>query len=211
MPPLINFLACRLLKMANRGLFYEPNNVSCEGNASNHFNSYIERYLMQYFINRKNIKQSIQNMVSFFEEKGLNIPRHLILEAFSKALFFKNYNTLEGMSSKPTIIEHLPERKNYMIEVEGNVPHTIFMQLIKDSFEEGQCHAVINNVLHDNQTHHIEISFPSKNDNFLTAMFLLASSLKSYHITRFDLLRIVFEKESLLEAVKLDFKTKNKV
>lgn len=166
---------------------------------------------MQYFINKKNIKQSVQNLSHFLKEKGFDIPRNIILEAFSKALFFKNYNTLEGMSSKPTIIEHLPERKSYMIEVEGNVPHTIFMQLIKDSFEEGQCHAVINNVLYDNQTHHVEISFPSKNDNFLTAMFLLASSLKPYHITRFDILRIIFEKESLLEAVKLDFKTNKKL
>lgn len=165
---------------------------------------------MQYFINKKNIKQSVQNLSSFLKEKGFDIPRNIILEAFSKSLFFKNWNTLEGISSKPSIIEHLPQKKSYMIEVEGKVSREVFLDLVKTSFEEGHCHAVMDTFLHENNCYHVEISFPGKNDNFLTSMFLLASSLKTYQITRFDILRIVFEKESLLEAVKLEFPVKTK-
>jgi len=166
---------------------------------------------MQYFINKKNIKQSVQNLSHFLKEKGFDIPRNIILEAFSKSLFFKNWNTLEGLSSKPSIIEHVPHKRGYMIEVEGKVSHEVFIDLIKKSFEEGNCHVSMDNFLYEDGSYHVEISFPGKNDNFLTAMFLLASSLKPYHITRFDILRIIFEKESLLEAVKLDFKTNKKI
>jgi len=42
-------------------------------------------------------------------------------------------------------------------------------------------------------------------------MFILASSLKPYHVTRFDLLRIIFEKENLLPAVQLDLPVKVKI
>ena len=41
-------------------------------------------------------------------------------------------------------------------------------------------------------------------------MFILASSLKPYHVTRFDLLRIIFEKEKSLPAVQLDLPVKVK-
>lgn len=165
---------------------------------------------MQYFINKKNIKQSVQNLSSFFKEKGFDIPRHLLLDAFSKSIFFKNWNTLEGITSKPTIIAHIPSKKAYMIEIEGRITQQQLLTLIKDSFSDGKCSATIDNFIGEDNNYHLEISFPSTTDNFLTAMFLLASSLKSYHISRFDMLRIIFEKESLLEAVKLDFSTNNK-
>ena len=42
-------------------------------------------------------------------------------------------------------------------------------------------------------------------------MFILATSLKPYQVTRLDLLRIVFEKENLLKAVELDWPNKLKV
>lgn len=165
---------------------------------------------MQYFINKKNVKQSIQNLSSFLKEKGFDIPRHLILDAFSKSIFFKNWNTLEGITSKPSIIEHMPEKRAYMIEIEGNIPSEKLLKLVKDSFEEGKCHVVMDNFTTQDNVCHFEFSFPGKSDNFLTAMFLIASSLKPYQITRFDMLRILFEKESLLAAVNIDFPSKKK-
>lgn len=161
--------------------------------------------IMQYFINKKNIKQSIQNLNHFLIEKGYNVPRNILLEGFSKALFFKNWNTLEGLTSKPTIIQHISERKSYMIEVEGEISQEKIIDFIKQSFKEGNCHAVMDNFIGDNNSYHIEISFPGKNDNFLTSMFLLANYLKPYQIKRFELLRIVLEKENLLGALNLQF------
>lgn len=163
---------------------------------------------MQYFINKKNIKQSIQNISSFLKEKNFDIPRNIILEAFSKALFFKNYNTLEGITSKPNIIEHFPDKKAYMIEVEANISSEKFLQVFDLALEYGKCQAHINNFVHENYVYHLEISFPKTNDNFLIAMFYLASYLKPYSVKRFDLLRIVIEKENLLEAIKLDLPAK---
>lgn len=166
---------------------------------------------MQYFINKKNIKQSIQNLSSFLKDKGYEIPRNIILEAFSKSLFFKNWNTLEGLSTKPDLISHMPVKKSYMIEVECSLSKESFIKALTDSFVQGKCHVTIDNFLYEDKKFHVEISFPNKNDNFLTAMFILASSLKPYHVTRFDLLRIIFEKENLLPAVQLDLPIKVKI
>lgn len=166
---------------------------------------------MQYFINKKNIKQSIQNLSSFLKDKGYEIPRNIILEAFSKSLFFKNWNTLEGLSTKPDLINHIPEKKSYMIEVECSLSKDLFLKALNDSFSQGKCHVNVDNFIYEEKKFHVEISFPHKNDNFLTAMFILASSLKSYQVTRFDLLRIVFEKENLLPAVELDLQVKIKI
>ena len=160
---------------------------------------------MQYFINKKNIKQSIQNIHHFLIEKGYDIPRNILLEGFSKALFFKNWNTLEGLTSKPTIIQNIPERRSYMIEIEGKISQNQVLDFIKESFKEGNCHAIMDNFICDDSSYHIEISFPGKNDNFLTSMFLLANYLKTYQIQRFELLRIVLEKENLLGALNLQF------
>lgn len=165
---------------------------------------------MQYFINKKTVKQSVQNLNSFLKEKGFDIPRNIILEAFSKSIFFKNWNTLEGMTSKPEIIQHFQEKKSYMIEVECSIQENLFLKLINDSFLEGKCQATIENFITQDNVFHVEISFKHKTDNFLTAMFIMATSLKQYHVKRFDLLRIVFEKENLLPAVQLDWPVKLK-
>lgn len=165
---------------------------------------------MHYTINKKNIKQSIKNLNYFFKENNFQIPLNILSEAFSKSLFFKNYNTLEGITSKPKVIQSIPEIKNYMIEIDCSLNKNDLLNLIKKSFEDGKCNANIDNFLSEDKSYHLEISFPQNTDNFLTAMFLLASSLKNYNVTRFELLRIVFEKENLLPAVNLDFYLNNK-
>ena len=73
---------------------------------------------MQYTINKKNVKQSIQNLSRFLKEKGYDIPRNIILDAFSKSIFYKNWNTLEAITEKPQIIQYIPEKKVYLIEVD---------------------------------------------------------------------------------------------
>lgn len=73
---------------------------------------------MQYTINTKNIKQSVQNVVSFLKEKNISIPRNVVLELFAKALFYKNWNTLKGLTDSPKIISHLKDTKRYMIKIE---------------------------------------------------------------------------------------------
>ncbi len=153
---------------------------------------------MQYVLSKKNIKQSIQNLSSFFKEKGLDIPKNLILEGFSKALFFKNWNTLEGVATKPDQIQYYAEKKLYLIEVECDLDQKSIRGNLTMAFIKCNCYAHIDNEISDNKCHHFEISFPEKTDNFLTAMFLFAESLKIYNVTRFDILRIVKEKESMM-------------
>ena len=160
---------------------------------------------MNYLINKKNIKQSVQNLSSFFKEKGFDIPRNVLLDAFSKSLFYKNWNTLEGLSTKPDRIKNYPNKRAYMIEIECDLTKENLLTLLKKSFEEGKCNAIIENVLSEKNVHHFEIAFPVNSDNFLTSMFLLVRSLKNDNVKvkRFDLLRIMFEKESLLRAMDL--------
>ena len=67
----------------------------------------------------------------------------------------------------------------------------------------------INDFKFFKNSYHVEITFPNKNDNFLTAMFLLSDNLKLHNVTRFDILRIFVEKENLLPAININFK-KNK-
>lgn len=70
-------------------------------------------------------------------------------------------------------------------------------------------YANINNFKSFKNSYHVEITFPNKNDNFLTAMFLLSDNLKLHNVTRCDILRVFVEKENLLLAINISFK-KNK-
>ena len=164
---------------------------------------------MQYTINKKNVKQSIQNLSSFLKEKGYDIPRNIILDAFSKSIFYKNWNTLEGITEKPQIIQYIPEKKIYFVELDCELNENDFLNVFKKVFLEAKCQANINNFKSFKNSYHVEITFPDKNDNFLTAMFLLSDNLKLHNVTRFDILRVFVEKENLLPAININFK-KNK-
>ena len=164
---------------------------------------------MQYTINKKNVKQSIQNLSSFLKEKGYDIPRNIILDAFSKSIFYKNWNTLEGITEKPQIIQYIPEKKIYFIELDCELNENDFLNVFKKVFLEAKCQANINNFKSFKNSYHVEITFPNKNDNFLTAMFLLSDNLKLHNVTRFDILRVFVEKENLLPTININFK-KNK-
>ena len=164
---------------------------------------------MQYTINKKNVKQSIQNLSRFLKEKGYDIPRNIILDSFSKSIFFKNWNTLEAITEKPQIIQYIPEKKVYLIEVDCELNENDFLNVLKKVFLEAKCQANINDFKFFKNSYHVEITFPNKNDNFLTAMFLLSDNLKLHNVTRFDILRIFVEKENLLPAININFK-KNK-
>lgn len=160
---------------------------------------------MLYLISKKNVKQSIQNLADHLKSKNIDIPRNVLLEGFAKALFFKNWNTLEGLSTKPNIIEHYPNRTTYMVEIDCLASKEEMLAMVDRCLAKAKCEARLDNFLHNKQSFHFEFSFKSRTDNFLTAMFLIAQELKPYKPTRFERLRVVFEKESLLKAVDIKF------
>jgi hypothetical protein len=172
------------------------------------YNKYIERQNMQYFINKKNIKQSVNNISNFLIEKKIDIPKNIILELFSKGLFFKNWNTLNGLCSKPKIIQNLSNRKAYLLEIDTDLNEKELLKLVKNSFKEGNCNCSIDNFLFEDNSFHLEINFPNKTDNFLTGIFILSEELKKFNTTRCEIFRIVFEKENLSRL--FDNKIKNK-
>ena len=163
---------------------------------------------MFYFITKKNAKQSVQNLAEHLKSKNIDIPRSVLLEGFAKAMFFKNWNTLEGLSTKPNIIEHYTNRITYMVEIDCSANKDEMLKLINRCLTDAKCDVQLTNYLYDNNAFHFELSFKRREDNFLTAMFLLAQELKSFQVTRFEQLRVVFEKESLIDAIKLDFPKK---
>jgi hypothetical protein len=153
---------------------------------------------MQYDINTKNIKQSASNLSNFFKEKNIDIPKSTILEAISKVFFFRNWNTLEGLSTKPQIIQHLKENKSYLIEIECSLTKNDLLSLIKKSFLKANAHFQLDNFIHENNYSHVNINLTKSTDNFLTAMFILCENIKPYDVKKFEFIRIIQEKESMM-------------
>lgn len=157
---------------------------------------------MQYRLNKRNIKQSLQNLHNFFREKEIHIPRHILLDAIAKVFFVKNYNTLEGVITKPSIIGHIADCKVYMVEIESTLDKKQLTSLMYDAFVQAQCSATLDMVLYENGIFHADIVFPQNSNNFLTAMLLLSDVLKKYQVKRFELLRMTVERENLLGFVE---------
>lgn len=152
---------------------------------------------MKYDINLKNIKQSVNNLSDSLKE--FDIPRNRILEAFAKAIFFKNWNTLQGLSQKPQIIQHLKIEKKYLFEIDAKITRDELLEKLKNSFKVAKAHLQLTNFLENNGSFHIELNLIKNDNNILTAMFIFAQELKSYSVTRFDYCRVVCEKESFMK------------
>lgn len=158
---------------------------------------------MQYNLNLKNIKQSATNLGKFL--KDYNIPRNVLLEAIAKVFFFKNYNTLEGLATKPHIIEHLPIQKRYLFEIEAEIEKPLMIKLLNESFLEAKGQFNLINLLSEKVNEktnyfHIELDLSKSDQNILTAMFLLCEKIKNMNvdISKFDYCRVVCEKESFM-------------
>lgn len=158
---------------------------------------------MQYLLNKRNIKQSLQNLSTQLKEKGYNIPRHILLDALARVLFFKNYNTLDGRISSPHVIEYIPNTRFYMLEIESDISKETLLTYIYHSLQEAKCQARVDNVIFEQGCMHVELHFDHNSNNFLTAMIHLATHCKPHKITRLDFLRVVVERESVLGFVSL--------
>lgn len=153
---------------------------------------------MQYSITKKNVKQSIKNLSTFFKEKGFNIPQNIFIEGFSKALFFKNWNTLEGMTTNGNVITHLKNKKTYLLEIDINLDKDYVHKELLSSFAEANCEVEVTNFIHNGNSFHFEFSFPKSNNNFLTGMVLFAKRMQPHSPTRFEMVRMTIEKENLI-------------
>jgi hypothetical protein len=159
---------------------------------------------MQYELNLKNIKQSATNLSKFL--KDYNIPRNVLLEGMAKIFFFKNWNTLEGLATRPQIIEHINIQKRYLFEIEAQIEESTLLDLLKRSFKEGQAQFNLINFVSEKKDNtfnyfHFEIDLMKSDKNILTAMFLMCEKLKNMKvvINKFDYCRVVCEKESFME------------
>lgn len=158
---------------------------------------------MQYFITKKNIKQSIKNLSSFFKEKGFDIPQNMFLEGFSKALFYKNWNTLEGITNNGDIIKHFKNRKTYMLELEVNLDKEYIKKCLLDSFLEAGCELELISFIQNGESFHFEFEFPKSSNNFLTGMIIFTGKIKKHKPKRLEMLRINIEKENLIDFMKI--------
>lgn len=152
---------------------------------------------MKYDINIKHIKQSVNNLSESL--KDFDIPRNRLLEAFAKSLFFKNWNTVQGLVKKPQIIQHLNIEKKYLFEIDAKINREELLKKLKSSFNSAKANIELTNFLEDNGSFHIELNLLKNDKNILTAMFIFAQELKDYRVTRFDYCRVVCEKESFMK------------
>ena len=155
---------------------------------------------MKYDINLKNIKQSTANLGEYLKE--FDIPHNKILEGFSRSLFYKNWNTLQGVSTKPQIIKHLDVEKRYLFEIEATINREKILSILKESFSFTKAQLDLITLLQDGNYFHIALDLRKSDTNILTAMFVFAERLKPYDVTRFDYCRITCEKESFMQMYK---------
>ena len=60
---------------------------------------------MIYNINFNSLRHSICNLGTFLSMHGYKIPTFILIEAFSRSLFFNNWKHLEASMTNPEIIE----------------------------------------------------------------------------------------------------------
>jgi hypothetical protein len=155
---------------------------------------------MKYTINLKNVKQSVAHLNESLKE--FNIPHNKMLDSFSKALYYKNWNTLYSLATNPSIISQQEEVKKYLFEIEANITKSQLLTLLKTSFLKANALLSIDNFFQNDCFFHIELNLKKSDTNILTAMFLLADSLKNHDVKKFDYCRIVCEKESFMDFYK---------
>lgn len=156
---------------------------------------------MNYNINLKNLKQSALNLSNFLKSKDIELSHSANLEAISKILFLKNWQTAQAVATNPQTIEHISVCRYYIFEFTVNAPENIIKQYLKESFLEAKCVSQAINFLQKNNDYHIQIDMSKSDSNILTAIFLLCDKLKnsSYNVSRFDYCRVVQEKENMME------------
>lgn len=159
---------------------------------------------MKYEATKQNIKSSAKNLSKYLMEQGISLPQNKILEAIAKVFFMKNWNTLEGSITNPEIVNHIENKKTYLIETEVNCKKEILLQLFRDSFKEGRCQFNLVDYKERGNVHLIELDLTSNNDNIITALFILGEKFKTstYIVKRMDLVRLFVEKESLTPLFK---------
>lgn len=157
---------------------------------------------MKYLLTLKNIKQSISIFGQCLKEQGYDIPKHVMFESFSKSLFFKNWNTLEGIATSPEQIKHYDVEKKYIFELQANIDKSSLFGLLKDCFKRADALFEFNDFLQSKNHYSFTIDMRKRDKNILTAMFLLCEELKNYQVEKFEFCRIYCEKESFMEYFK---------
>lgn len=163
---------------------------------------------MKYIINSKNIKQSIGKLSHYLKEKNFNIPHNVMLEAFAKALFLRNWNTLQSIMNKTDSIKEIECQYQYILEITIDMNKPALLKILEQSFIKANAKLNIDKFsllnednIKDNILHHqIIFNMQGNGENFLTALFILCEQLKSIKVPEnIEYCRIKVEKESLLE------------
>jgi len=155
---------------------------------------------MKYDINLKNIKQSASLLGKSLG--AYNVPHSAILEAFSHSLYYKNYNTLQGVCTKPQLIEHYKPHKYYLFELEAGIDKATLLRLLREAFIKAKAEFHLSDFIQEKNYYHFKIDLTKSDTNILTAIFLLCDQLKSYHVSDMKYCRVLCEKESFMGYFK---------
>jgi hypothetical protein len=158
---------------------------------------------MHYHINTQNVKKSVSHLSSYFKKKGYSVPYSDILEAFSHALFTKNYNTLEAKMKEPITINDIKQEYKYIIEIVVDMPEEKMLEIIKNSLKEANCLSSLESFYHKDNQFTFILNLEKNSNNTLTALFLLSENMKKICIPKkMDFCRIQVEKQSFMAIFK---------
>lgn len=125
------------------------------------------------------------------------MPKNVALEALAKSLFFKNWNTLEGLANSTDIIAHVRPEKYYAIEIECSATKKEIQAEIADAFTKAQVNPAVEDFRMNGNRFYFVIDLLKSDKNVLLAIVFLQQNLKNYSLKSFNLLRVIFEKENL--------------
>lgn len=132
-----------------------------------------------YQITLKNVKKSVQNFSLFLKEKGFDIPHTTLLHAFSKALFFQNWNTLKAKLDGPQSFEPY---HNYVLQFSSkDISPEQFFDLFLFYTEKADCLVEVSQKRYFENG--LEITFTNPNNkkgysNLLTTFMMLTDVIK---------------------------------
>lgn len=162
---------------------------------------------MNYLLSLKNVKQSVSNLSEFLKNKGWDIPHTTLLHAFSKALFFPNWNTLQSQFEKPELFQ---AKNEYILRIQSDQTPKTVIDLIGEQAKKADCQFIISQTqlfpdyLEIRFTNPLTLKKGISYSNLLTLMMIMGQEIKklNWQITFFEYWQLKIEKQSLMDFFK---------
>lgn len=154
------------------------------------------------------VKQSVQRMEEHLRFTGHNVPHSTLLHAFAKALFFRNWNTMQAALAEPEVFD---PKSIYTLRIGSDQNRAKVLQTIHNCAQKAHC---VMDIKHTQQyPQFLEIRFTNpptigadgwSYSNLLTMLMLLSETIKSerWLCETLEYWHERVERQDFLEAVR---------